>query len=66
MAKTLTKTSLVGSVPVKSEMLDGNFYSLICLSKDDFFQSFDGTQQISKEMQEELQKQAQKGFVLSD
>ena len=66
ISKNVTVNALAGSQQTKSENLDGNLYSMVCLDTEKFATAFDEVKQLSEKARVQLRKRAEKGFQDAD
>jgi ribosomal protein S20 len=62
VSKQVASMSLSGSVSKKNDMLNGHFFSLVCLDIQTFADSFDQMSQLNEKARSALRKRAHRAF----
>ena len=62
VSKQISDISLSGTVPVKNQIADGTYYSLVCLQTEKFASAFDNMNNVSEKAKNALRNRAKKGF----
>jgi hypothetical protein len=62
VSRTIVATTVNGVVPTKYDMIDNQFYVLVCLDTKTFADAFDKMSQLSSKQREALKARAKKEF----
>ena len=62
VSKQVTAMTLNGTVPKQRQMMDGAYYTLVCLDVESFADVFDGMNTMGEKIRKGLHLRAQEGF----